>query len=239
MKGTHKHSEAYWYILTITDVFLNQRRVNVCEHTVKMEPQIFPPLLPSFCPAPTLVTLIQKCHVVCAIFTVCLYTFTLHLEISSFLWRISSSFPIFVISVTEFIKSVSMSMPWYRSLRQWKGCHQIWCFTAFIKYIFLAEWERKKNFNTLQQWAHRNVTAEHYINIDKEVDWGNATKHRVCKASSQHWLQCQRRLWGVGVLTSLINHKEHWGFGPFKKQFRAVEHYLPCPHLKQKLCCQS
>ena len=26
------------YILTITDVFLNQKRVNVCEHRVKMVP---------------------------------------------------------------------------------------------------------------------------------------------------------------------------------------------------------
>jgi hypothetical protein len=26
------------YVLTITDVFLNHKRVNVCEHTVKMAP---------------------------------------------------------------------------------------------------------------------------------------------------------------------------------------------------------
>ena len=26
-------SSGYWYISTITDVFLNQKRVNVCEHT--------------------------------------------------------------------------------------------------------------------------------------------------------------------------------------------------------------
>jgi len=29
------------YILTITDVFLNQKRVDVCEHAVKMEPHEF------------------------------------------------------------------------------------------------------------------------------------------------------------------------------------------------------
>ena len=30
MKNTHKHTEA------ITDVFLNQKRVNICDNTVKM-----------------------------------------------------------------------------------------------------------------------------------------------------------------------------------------------------------
>jgi hypothetical protein len=38
IKGTHK---LLWYVLTITDVFLNQKRVNVCEHMVKTMPQTY------------------------------------------------------------------------------------------------------------------------------------------------------------------------------------------------------
>ena len=34
MKGTHIHREACWYIFTITDVFLNQKRVNVCTSVI-------------------------------------------------------------------------------------------------------------------------------------------------------------------------------------------------------------
>ena len=48
-KSTHKN---LWYISTITDVILDQKRVNVCEHTVKMAPHG-------------------------TIFTVCSHTFTL------------------------------------------------------------------------------------------------------------------------------------------------------------------
>ena len=33
MKVTHKHIEM-WYISGITDGFLDQRRVNVCEHAI-------------------------------------------------------------------------------------------------------------------------------------------------------------------------------------------------------------
>ena len=36
-KGTHKHKKLNWNILTITDAFLDQKRVNVPEHTAKME----------------------------------------------------------------------------------------------------------------------------------------------------------------------------------------------------------
>ena len=48
-----RHTEANWYISTITDVFLHQKRVNICKHTVKMP------------------------HAHGAIFTVCSHTFTL------------------------------------------------------------------------------------------------------------------------------------------------------------------
>ena len=47
-----------WNILMVTDVFLNQERVNACEHTTKMVS------LESFCP-------------IDAIFVVCSHTFTL------------------------------------------------------------------------------------------------------------------------------------------------------------------
>ena len=36
MNGTHKHTEAYWYVSAITDVFLNIKTVNACKHAVKM-----------------------------------------------------------------------------------------------------------------------------------------------------------------------------------------------------------
>ena len=39
LKERHTHTntwELIWNILTIADVFLNQKRVNVCQHTVKM-----------------------------------------------------------------------------------------------------------------------------------------------------------------------------------------------------------
>ena len=39
MKGTNKlkeHRETY--VLTFTEVFVNQKRINVCEHTVKIVP---------------------------------------------------------------------------------------------------------------------------------------------------------------------------------------------------------
>ena len=36
MKGTHKHTETWLNVLMITDDFLNQKRINVCEHTIKM-----------------------------------------------------------------------------------------------------------------------------------------------------------------------------------------------------------
>ena len=38
-ESTHKHTETL-YISTITDVFLDQKRVNVCENTVKMAPHV-------------------------------------------------------------------------------------------------------------------------------------------------------------------------------------------------------
>ena len=38
MKGTHKHMKLNWNILTITDVFLDQKTVNSCEHKVKTAP---------------------------------------------------------------------------------------------------------------------------------------------------------------------------------------------------------
>ena len=34
-----------WYVLTLTEVFLNQKRINVYEHTVKMVPFIQRPLI--------------------------------------------------------------------------------------------------------------------------------------------------------------------------------------------------
>ena len=37
MNGTDKHKFKL-YIWTITDVFINHKRVNVCKHTVKMAP---------------------------------------------------------------------------------------------------------------------------------------------------------------------------------------------------------
>ena len=37
MKGTNKHMERNWYVSTFTEIFLNQKRMNVCEHTVKLE----------------------------------------------------------------------------------------------------------------------------------------------------------------------------------------------------------
>jgi hypothetical protein len=39
MKGTNKtkeHMEIYLYVSTLTEVFVNQKIINVCEHTVKM-----------------------------------------------------------------------------------------------------------------------------------------------------------------------------------------------------------
>jgi hypothetical protein len=39
MKGTKKRTwKLNWYILTITEVFHNQKRINVSRHTVKMAP---------------------------------------------------------------------------------------------------------------------------------------------------------------------------------------------------------
>ena len=35
-KGTHTQKKLIWNILKVTDIFLNQKRVNVCEHTAKM-----------------------------------------------------------------------------------------------------------------------------------------------------------------------------------------------------------
>jgi hypothetical protein len=46
--------KTYWNNLTITNVFLNQKRVNICEKTVKIAPQFqcicmcFPPEISSF-----------------------------------------------------------------------------------------------------------------------------------------------------------------------------------------------
>ena len=39
MKGTNElkeHTES-WYILTLTEVFVNQKRMTVCEHKVKID----------------------------------------------------------------------------------------------------------------------------------------------------------------------------------------------------------
>ena len=36
MKGTISTQKLNWYVSTITHVFLNQKKVNICEHTVKM-----------------------------------------------------------------------------------------------------------------------------------------------------------------------------------------------------------
>jgi hypothetical protein len=38
-RHTQSHRNLLCYILMITDVFLNQKRVNVCEHMVKMAPR--------------------------------------------------------------------------------------------------------------------------------------------------------------------------------------------------------
>ena len=38
MKGTLKHMEVHRNVSTIADVFLDQKRVNVCEHLVKTTP---------------------------------------------------------------------------------------------------------------------------------------------------------------------------------------------------------
>ena len=40
MKDTFKHTKAYLKHWTNTDVFLDQKRVNVSEHTVKTAPSI-------------------------------------------------------------------------------------------------------------------------------------------------------------------------------------------------------
>ena len=36
MIGTNKHKELNGYVSTFTQIFLNQKRINVCEHTTKM-----------------------------------------------------------------------------------------------------------------------------------------------------------------------------------------------------------
>ena len=39
MEGTNKpkeHMETYWYVLALTEVYLNQKRIDVCKHTVKV-----------------------------------------------------------------------------------------------------------------------------------------------------------------------------------------------------------
>ena len=41
MKGTHKHTEAQLIHFDFTDVFLNQKKVNWCKHTIKMLSHVF------------------------------------------------------------------------------------------------------------------------------------------------------------------------------------------------------
>ena len=42
MKGTHKHNtqKLNWEVLTITYVFMSEKRVNICEHTVNVAPSL-------------------------------------------------------------------------------------------------------------------------------------------------------------------------------------------------------
>ena len=40
MKGTHNTWKLNRNILMVTDIFFNQKRVNVCEHTTKMAHQV-------------------------------------------------------------------------------------------------------------------------------------------------------------------------------------------------------
>ena len=86
MEVTHKHTETEWYILAITDAFLDLKRVNVCGHTVI-----------TTC-SHTFTLLIEKeiCdHRNISSFHVCVFFF--HPEIASFFGKSFPFFPQFIV----------------------------------------------------------------------------------------------------------------------------------------------
>ena len=102
-----------WYISTITDVFLDQKKVIVCEHTVKtatrecLQSGTFPILsrgaiftMYSY----TFTLFWSRKYVIIEMFQLsfCVFMWAFHREISSFLWQeFLLSYPAFLLSIVD------------------------------------------------------------------------------------------------------------------------------------------
>ena len=102
IKGTHKHTEAS----TITDVLLNPKRVNVCQHTVKMTPRycVF-----TYIPGLLIEKDICDCQNI-SVTVLCVHVCLSAGDLFIFLVRVSSLFSYFCVICTS-VRSLSMCSP--------------------------------------------------------------------------------------------------------------------------------
>ena len=100
----HKNTQKLnWYILTITQVFVNQKKIKVCEYTVKMAPMsLSHGTIFTMCWHTFTLFWLTKISVIVETFQLNFHEFVcaFHPEISSFFrYELPLSFPIFVLSI--------------------------------------------------------------------------------------------------------------------------------------------